>query len=547
MGAALYALGEDINNYINIHSIGMSAFLFSFSEDIEYAIIPEAATRVMEDEWVSLAANTTVTVVAANRILLRANLTASFTGGIGTITLSSGDGSHIPCRVEGNPLSLIYGNNAKSYNSVPVNGFMYLFRDCTFLTEVSEDFLPMTQLSLKCYYGMFQRCTNLTNAPILPAITLAPDCYQNMFYGCSSLVSAPILPAPILVLGCYTGMFYGCSSINYIEALFITEPSSQTASWLSGVSSTGTFVKRKSAAWDVSGVNGIPSGWTIIEKDLDSVYDCNYCVLLPLENGLTYTCEYDTEYSIDKGRSWSSLGYDTTSPSFNVYEQVWLRGTLDWNTSPHGSSFMGRFGASKKFELYGNGMALQYGDNATSSAASTAKCLKQLFYECTTIVYVAENFLPATTLVTESYMNMFYGCTSLVYGPNIQPTTVSTGSCSAMFSGCSSLKKASTILPAPILQPRCYSQMYRDCSSLTTAPVLPALTLVDNCYQHLFSNCSSLNYIKAMFTSPAPSYTYTNAWVNGVSSTGTFVKNKNATWDVSGWHGVPSGWTIVKE
>ena len=43
-------------------------------------------------------------------------------------------------------------------------------------------------------------------------------------------------------------------------------------------------------------------------------------------------------------------------------------------------------------------------------------------------------------------------------------------------------------------------------------------------------------------TTPSP--TYTSNWVSGVASTGTFVKNKNATWDVIGSDGIPSGWTV---
>jgi hypothetical protein len=46
--------------------------------------------------------------------------------------------------------------------------------------------------------------------------------------------------------------------------MFITAPSnSYTSNWVSGVSSTGTFVKNAAATWDVTGVNGIPSGWTV--------------------------------------------------------------------------------------------------------------------------------------------------------------------------------------------------------------------------------------------------------------------------------------------
>jgi len=46
-----------------------------------------------------------------------------------------------------------------------------------------------------------------------------------------------------------------------------------------------------------------------------------------------------------------------------------------------------------------------------------------------------------------------------------------------------------------------------------------------------------------MFTT-TPSNTYTNSWVLGVASTGTFVKNSAATWDVTGTSGIPEGWTV---
>ena len=52
--------------------------------------------------------------------------------------------------------------------------------------------------------------------------------------------------------------------MNYIKALFTTTPSSfYTSNWMSGVASTGTFVKSKDATWDVTGVNGVPEGWTV--------------------------------------------------------------------------------------------------------------------------------------------------------------------------------------------------------------------------------------------------------------------------------------------
>ena len=140
--------------------------------------------------------------------------------------------------------------------------YVNIFDSCTSLTTAPE--LPATTLAEGCYLGMFYGCTSLTAAPALPATTLAEVCYVEMFANCVSLTTAPELPATTLAEGCYLSMFVGCTSLNYIKALFITTPSdSYTDDWVINVSSTGTFIKNSSATWNVTGDNGIPSGWTV--------------------------------------------------------------------------------------------------------------------------------------------------------------------------------------------------------------------------------------------------------------------------------------------
>ena len=137
-----------------------------------------------------------------------------------------------------------------------------MFSGCTSLTVAPE--LPATTLVSYCYSSMFSRCTSLTAAPELPATTLAASCYSYMFEVCTSITAAPELPATTLVVYCYDGMFQGCSSLNYIKALFTTTPSSSyTNNWVSGVAPTGTFVKSAAATWNVTGNNGVPTGWTV--------------------------------------------------------------------------------------------------------------------------------------------------------------------------------------------------------------------------------------------------------------------------------------------
>ena len=139
--------------------------------------------------------------------------------------------------------------------------YWYLFGYCNSLIIPPK--LPANTLEVSCYHGLFDGCTSLTTAPELPATTLTSDCYAYMFNNCKSLTTAPELPATTLVNGCYYSMFSGCTKLNYIKALFTTKPGSYTSEWVSGVASTGTFIKLDGATWDVTGVNGVPSGWTV--------------------------------------------------------------------------------------------------------------------------------------------------------------------------------------------------------------------------------------------------------------------------------------------
>ena len=137
-----------------------------------------------------------------------------------------------------------------------------MFRGCTSLTSAPA--LPAQTLAASCYLSMFSDCTSLTSAPVLPAKTLKESCYHSMFSGCTNLRTAPDLPAKTLVQYCYWHMFYGCSKLNHVKMLADdVSASSCMTYWLRGVSSTGTFEKSASAKWNISGMSGIPSGWTV--------------------------------------------------------------------------------------------------------------------------------------------------------------------------------------------------------------------------------------------------------------------------------------------
>lgn len=148
--------------------------------------------------------------------------------------------------------------------SLPKECYRGMFMECENLTGSCE--ISAASVSDYSCHAMFDGCKNLTKVTSkLPPTTLAPNCYEYMFRNCESIVTAPELPALELVNNCYNEMFSRCKSLNYIKAMFTTTPAyGYTGYWVSGVASTGTFVKNASATWTTTGYNGVPNGWTIV-------------------------------------------------------------------------------------------------------------------------------------------------------------------------------------------------------------------------------------------------------------------------------------------
>ena len=140
--------------------------------------------------------------------------------------------------------------------------YYYMFKGCTSLVNAPD--LPAITLVYRCYAYMFEGCTSLQTAPALSATTLYAFCYAGMFKGCTSLQTAPELPVVTLADYCYYDMFSGCTALNYVKCLAETFKTASTSGWLSGVSQTGTFVKKQGVTWE-TGASGIPSGWTVEE------------------------------------------------------------------------------------------------------------------------------------------------------------------------------------------------------------------------------------------------------------------------------------------
>ena len=176
--------------------------------------------KVNGGKWASITSNTgetapTINVVEGDKIQFRGNNAQYST----SFSLFNSFGGSALFEVEGNIMSLIYGDDFKNKLTINNYAFASLFKGCTKLVSAENLILPATTLANYCYSDMFNSCSSLTAAPELPATNLANKCYQQMFNGCTSLITAPELPATTLADRCYYRMFQGCTSLTTVPEL----------------------------------------------------------------------------------------------------------------------------------------------------------------------------------------------------------------------------------------------------------------------------------------------------------------------------------------
>lgn len=300
------------NQYLTFEALENGTF--TFTNNVSYTI-DNGQT------WTALTANTnTPTIANGNKIMWKAEITPSSSTGVGTFS-SSGR-----YNVEGNPMSLLFGDNFSGKTSLSGKSYAFsflfennhnlisasnlklvattlsdrcyycMFAHCTSLITAPE--LPATTLSYRCYCFMFRDCTSLTTAPELPATTLAEGCYALMFDECTSLTTAPELPATTLAKRCYDTMFSGCTSLTtavlpatnftnisdtsasngyeynqmfincrslvYLKAMFVDYGYLNVYDWMSNIHTNGTFVKNPNATWTETPY--LPSTWTVVTE-----------------------------------------------------------------------------------------------------------------------------------------------------------------------------------------------------------------------------------------------------------------------------------------
>ena len=271
------------------------------------------------------------------------------------------------------------------------------------------------------------------------------------------------------------------------------------------------------------------------------------------------------EYSTD-GDTWNSMTTSTTITLANLGDSVYIRGILNSNNT---TSNYTQFTMSGNIKVSGNINYLWNKDNPDTALKDY--CGYYLFNGCTALTEITGLTLPSTSIPYRAYDSMFMGCTNIttLNGLVLPGTTLSTYAYNHMFDSCTSIvdgrvdfkvrnlpegafsntfKNCTSLTIAPELAATslgdwCYQYLFYGCTNLTTAPELPATTLKRGCYHQMFDSCTKLNYIKCLATDKSAQYC-TQMWVNGVSSTGTFVKDASMTGWTTGTSGIPTGWVV---
>ena len=418
-------------------------------------------------------------------------------------------------------------------NTLANDCYGWMFNGCTSLTTAPE--LPATTLTYCCYEYMFWDCTGLTTAPsILPATTLGEYCCYRMFYNCKSLTTAPELPATTLAVNCYCEMFRGCSKLNYIKCLAIHDSALRyTDDWVSGVASSGTFVKAPNMNDWTTGVSGIPTDWIVVNYGLTgiSISDLTWVIDIPSSGGTAdkNNCSYSVYANYNNGTVIDITNQATVSGSLNVsastVETRHSAGTLTLTASYSG------FTDSNSIDVYQEANITDYskeyltlkierdgvinwktGSNSNKKTISYSKDNGVTWTNITSstggtkifvsngdkIKFKGDNESYNGNWLREDYYLPFTvegNIMSLIdsEGFATAKTLTSANAFSSFFSSSDCTSAENLVLPATTLTDNCYQNMFRSCTLLTTPPsVLPATTLATNCYDSMFYGCESL-------------------------------------------------------
>lgn len=384
----------------------------------------------------------------------------------------------------------VYGSDTNIYYARELFGW------CD-VVDATNLILP-NETSYGCYEYMFAGCSSLTGAPSLPAISLSEYCYSHMFDSCSSLVTAPSLPAIGLGAYCYLNMFEACTSLENtpkLSARFLKKGCYESMFWncinVKRVEMLGNYFSKDSTANMLEGVN--KEGTFVIYR------------------------------GTSPSNTWMPSGWEIVEsdeilrPSTQQLKQsnIWVEfeernGLIQggFTDNAQGQYFVHSFDGVN----WERGGYVEMGDNKIVFINSTDRGV--------------------------SGQNIRFNSNGKV-GGNMKNLGLSS---KLTFISNTYLTDASELILHPYTEKELYMNMFNGCTSLVSPPTIYAPALTESCCDYMFYGCSSLQYIR-LIVRDTSAYGALDSWVDGVPSTGTFVKHPDATLPI-GTDGIPNGWTV---
>ena len=279
-------------------------------------------------------------------------------------------------------------------------------------------------------------------------------------------------------------------------------------------------------------------------------------------------------YSYDR-KSWTEI--DNTSKTTNIYfdashQRIWIKAGPGGNTSlATGASdytLITPLGFGNvdlvKVAVRGNIFSLLDGENFESITSAPSYCFNSLFngnsYSNAALTDASGIILTNGSLkcTSNTFRQMFYGQKRLEKGPQTPPsieanTNQIIGIFDSMFDGCTKMESCfdninidvSKIPNSPSYGRFICRNMFRNTKIKKMGITHTGTRFGSAQFSFMFNGCSELNQIEVNFTTWPSTSTMTD-WVEGVSSTGTFIcpealPIKFAT------NRIPPGWTVVRK
>lgn len=476
-----------------------------------------------------------------------------------------------------------------SLHSADTYGMSNMFRGCTGLTSVE---LSLGSVTTDGMFSMFEGCTGLTHIKVIGSL-LRDDSIGWMFKDCINLKKAYIRFNTVRDYCEY--VFNGCKNLNHIT--FLSEnkrPIRNFTSWVEGVANEGTFVMYAANQYDI-GVNGVPENW-IISYDIDNFYIEDDSIDLTNNSITTVTVGGDFEWYMDYS-SWVQVtpkyyhgyegsitltitslklnedkeGYinfytkdDILVGSISLVQYANLNPTIEIPTDvancfyiePQGDNLV--IGMYFHLPEYLGEMGFMYYQNGkwkNCFGIQELSIYKRTYFKNLVRAHPTNYSVDYGTVTLNSYCNIggdistftsFGNGEYLWYIKALFTDNIISAEkliIPSYFNTNKMFRNSVITIPPLDLVENDYGfyRLFNGCSNLTKSPIIRIVSenVATDYLTEMFKDCENLNEVTLLATN-YNSLDY-NDWLNGVSPTGIFYKNPNATLPDGI---VPEGWEV---